>query len=163
MQSIFILGFRAQMESCQMTNQKENNLTHNKCIPTKRKANLQVPHMEEKTKEKPHTLPQTSRVIYVILSNLNTIFTSIVLSLWYWPSKRGKFVSRGCWEVHVLVSLLLKISWFLTFPTQAVMLLQLWLQLLFFIGTCSNCLYLSHIICELPKTSRTATNDFYAY
>lgn len=41
MQSIFILGFRARMESCQLTNQKENNLTHNKCIPTKRKADLQ--------------------------------------------------------------------------------------------------------------------------
>lgn len=27
MQTIFTLDFRAQMESCQLTNQKENNLT----------------------------------------------------------------------------------------------------------------------------------------
>jgi len=45
-----------------MTNQKENNLTHNKRIPTKRKANLQGIHIGKKTKQnkqtkKSHTPP----------------------------------------------------------------------------------------------------------
>lgn len=70
MQSIFILGFRAQVESCQMTKEKENNLTHTKCIITKRKDNLQVTHMGEKNQTK-NTLLQISQ------GNLCSILCSI--------------------------------------------------------------------------------------